>query len=121
MTTDAFTTAARAEAERRNPPIDRYPDDFTYPRAVLREHKRGEFEAAAEWARDHLAAQEPTDAEVEAATLGELAYLQGYDLANEEDRTEVLAWWNRMGEEARNSRLATARAALTAAKDARHG
>lgn len=82
--TDAFTTAARAEAARRNPPIDRYPDDFTYPRAALREHKRGEFEAAAEWARGYLAAHsdltvdsetvtvesdEPTDAEVEAAAI----------------------------------------------------
>ena len=66
-TTDPFTDAARAEAERRNPPIDRHPDDLTYPRAALREHKRGAFVAGAEWARAHLAAQEPTDAEVRAA------------------------------------------------------
>lgn len=112
--TDAFTTAARAEAERRNPPIDRYPDDFTYPRAVLREHKRGEFEAAAVWARDHLAAQEPTDAEKEAAmdALGcELRVVEngqatcdlhgGY--ATADDVCELVA------------------ITLTAAKEARHG
>lgn len=53
MTTDAFTTAARAAAER---------DWGTTVRA-----QRPAFIAGAEWARDHLAEQEPTDAEVEAA------------------------------------------------------
>ncbi|MGO2362324.1 MAG: hypothetical protein ACTH6N_14510 [Brachybacterium tyrofermentans] len=115
MNTDAFTTAARTEAGAL------YAVDWDTPAYYDGEDRREaeQFLAGAEWARDHLAAQEPTDAEVEAAALGVLAYLQGYDLANEEDRTEVLAWWNRMGEEARNSRLATARAALTAARKAR--
>ncbi|MGO1349698.1 MAG: hypothetical protein ACTMIL_12740 [Brevibacterium aurantiacum] len=49
MTTDAFTTAARAAAER---------DWGTTVRA-----QRPAFIAGARWARDHLAAQEPTDAE----------------------------------------------------------
>src|SRR5699024_6238443 len=51
MTTDPFTEAARAEAE------------VQCGNSFDLEH----FMAGAEWARDHLAAQEPTDAEVEAA------------------------------------------------------
>ena len=51
MTNDNFTEAARAEAERRF--------DFLSDASC--------FELGAEWARTHLAAQEPTDAEVEAA------------------------------------------------------
>ena len=50
MTTDPFTEAARAEAERRF--------DFLSDASC--------FEQGAEWARTHLAAQEPTTAEVEA-------------------------------------------------------
>lgn len=114
MTADAFTTAARAEAERRNPPIDRYPDDFTYPRAVLREHKRGEFEAAAGWARDHLAAKEPTDAEVEALVDSLNWAIRGTtdgDLIDQD--SDIPA-----GEVLRLIREG-ARAALTAAKEAR--
>ena len=51
MTTDNFTEAARAEAERRF--------DFLSDASC--------FEQGAEWARTHLAAQEPADAEIEAA------------------------------------------------------
>ena len=47
MTTDPFTDAARAEAE------------VQCGNSFDLEH----FMAGAEWARDHLAAQEPTDAE----------------------------------------------------------
>ena len=47
MTTDNFTEAARAEAERLSPLRG-------YQELVV---------LGAEWARDHLAAQEPTDAE----------------------------------------------------------
>lgn len=61
MTTDNFTEAeltdyARAEAETRWP--QRRTGHYVQQLA---------FVAGAEWARTHLAAQEPTDAEVEAA------------------------------------------------------
>lgn len=53
MTTDAFTTAARAEAERRWPkgtaPTSRVAERDAVSRLV--------FADAAEWARDHLAAE----------------------------------------------------------------
>ena len=51
MTTDNFTEAAYTEAERRF--------DFLSDASC--------FEQGAEWARTHLAAQEPADAEIEAA------------------------------------------------------
>lgn len=64
MTTDNFTEAARAEAEgrynrtvRRNKTADEWLD----------EGRASGFASGAEWARTHLASQEPTDAEVEAA------------------------------------------------------
>lgn len=63
--TDRFTTAARAEAER---------DWGTTVRA-----QRPAFIAGARWARDHLAAQDPTDAEVEAAK----AVLDSFEYADE--------------------------------------
>lgn len=53
MTTDPFTAAARAEARREAPHYDR--ETLAYGQHM------------AEWARTHLAAQEPTDAEVLAA------------------------------------------------------
>ena len=61
MTTDNFTEAARAEAERvreENAPLEYGTIRATFLDAFL---------AGAEWARTHLAAQEPTDAEVLAA------------------------------------------------------
>ena len=63
MTTDPFTDAARAEAERQVPPFEH--DEI--PPRDLTTWSRTAFRVGAEWARDHLAAQEPTDAEVEAA------------------------------------------------------
>ena len=57
MTTDNFTEAARAEAERvrdENSPLEYGTIRATFLDAFL---------AGAEWARTHLAAQEPTDAE----------------------------------------------------------
>lgn len=56
MTADPFTEAARTEAAYRD--MDPGPTG---------ENNRAWFVAGAEWARTHLAAQEPTDAEVEAA------------------------------------------------------
>lgn len=64
MTTDNFTEAARAEAERRYNRIARRnktADEW------LDEGRASGFTSGAEWARTHLAAQEPTDAEIEAA------------------------------------------------------
>ena len=60
MTTDNFTEAARAEAERRYSRIvrrNKTADEW------LDEGRASGFASGAEWARDHLAAQEPTDAE----------------------------------------------------------
>ena len=67
MNTNDFTKAARAEAERRYPALNPDAEELTYPRSALREHKRSAHVAGWEAARTHLAAQEPTDAEVEAA------------------------------------------------------
>lgn len=65
MTNDDFTEAARAEAEGKFPPPRE--SAVIYPLSAVRSHSRGAFLAGAEWARDHLAAQDPTDAEVLAA------------------------------------------------------
>ena len=70
--TDRFTTAARAEAERRHIPLDR-------PTAITEQCAVQGFQDGAEWARDHLAAQDPTDAEVEAAK----AVLDSFEYADE--------------------------------------
>ena len=64
MTTDNFTEAARAEAERRNP--SSAPNGLTRASNAI---SRRDFRDGAEWARTHLAQQEPTDAEVLAAAL----------------------------------------------------
>ena len=69
MTNDPFTEAARAEAERQYPALNPDAEELTYPRSALREHKRSAHVAGWEAARTHLAAQEPTDAEVEAAAV----------------------------------------------------
>ena len=60
MTADNFTDAARAEAERRHNRIvrrNKTADEW------LDEGRASGFTSGAEWARDHLAAQEPTDGE----------------------------------------------------------
>lgn len=97
---DSFESAARAEAKRRNPPINRHPDDFTYPRSVLREHKRGEFEVGAEWARTYLAEQEPTEDDVQAAVAAilsltdeteETARMDDIDVAWDHARAALIA------------------------------
>lgn len=64
MTPDNFTEAARAEAERRHPaPEIETGAQLGYTQTEIREVVRRTFTNAAEWARDYLAAQEPTDAE----------------------------------------------------------
>ena len=73
MTTDPFTDAARAEAERRWS-RDLLGDDALPGPARM--NRRIGFDLGAQWARTHLAAQEPTDAEVEAAARA-LAHWDG--------------------------------------------
>lgn len=92
MTDDDFTTAMRAESEAR----------FWFA------SDRGIFEEGAEWARARLAAQEPTDAEVEAAARA---------ISAEQDRRIGLkagAWWGG-AEYRRDFAREDARAALSAA------
>ena len=64
MTTDNFTKAARAEA------AERFPFSEGYESGV---YQRRGFVAGAAWARDRLAQQEPTDAEVLAALNADYA------------------------------------------------
>src|SRR5699024_9170089 len=93
MTTDPFTDAARAEAE------------VQCGNSFDLEH----FMAGAEWARDHLAAQEPTDAEVEAAARGLHAALEAVHGTA----------WDDLGKAHRNRWYDLARAAVSAARAAR--
>ena len=71
MTTDNFTEAARAEAERQNPVPPTY--DPKGPSQWERLLAQQAFRNGAEWARTHLAQQEPTDAEVLAALNADYA------------------------------------------------
>ena len=91
MTTDDFTTAARAEAE-------------SWIGMDLDDHDN--FVSGAEWARDHLDAQEPTDAEIEAAAR---VICEGTEAGD-------LAGW---GPETQRRFRSTARAALSTARAAR--
>lgn len=104
MNTNDFTKAARAEAERRYPALNPDAEELTYPRSALREHKRSAHVAGWEAARTHLAAQEPTDAEVEAAAVA-LA-VEGDDLGE----------WDSLSTYAQATYLRDARAALSAAR-----
>lgn len=108
MTTDDFTESARAEAERQFPaPL--YSTAWSESEVQI---KRALWEAGAEWARDYLAAQEPTEEEVEAAARA---------ISAEQDRRIGLkagAWWGG-AEYRRNFAREDARAALSAARAAR--
>lgn len=64
MTTDDFTDVLHEETQTRY-----HREAGTARGAVV-----SAFKAGALWARDHLAAQEPTDAEVEAAANAILAF-----------------------------------------------
>ena len=102
MTADNFTDAARAEAERKHPvPASYDPGVSQYERLLA----QGAFRNGAEWARAHLAAQEPTEDEVLAVARLFYRTQCGHDLLDGsvyKDR-----WMN------------TARAALSAARTAR--
>ena len=107
--TDPFTEAARAEAEARWP-----------QRRASHYVQQIAFAAGAEWARTHLAAQEPTDAEVEAAAITILADEGGFDLSDEDDAYHIYEiQWKDMDEGEMSGRLASARAALSAARAVR--
>ena len=109
MTNDNFNEAARAEAERRYSRVvrrNKTADEW------LDEGRASGFASGAEWARTHLAAQEPTDAEVEAAAR-ELASAAALIVAAGPKPWE---WWtDRNQARFRNA----ARAALPAARAAR--
>ncbi|MGO1349696.1 MAG: hypothetical protein ACTMIL_12730 [Brevibacterium aurantiacum] len=99
MTTDAFTDAATAA----------YEDYVRTPKmnvGTFRDRIAEAYMDAATWARDHLARQEVTDAEV-------LAALNAYEWVSwgDEPESELSAF---VGD-----RVPAMRAALTAAKEAR--
>ena len=71
-TTDDFTEAARAEAERRWPRLPQDPSGH-----YLNMGKRVGFDLGARWARAHLAAQEPTAAEHRIARLEAQSDIRG--------------------------------------------
>lgn len=99
MTTDPFTTAARAEAEKCAD-LAAAPEDFEYGLIVR------DFMAGAVWARAYLASQEPTDAEVEAVARYFYKTQTGSDLID----TSIY----------RENWLRIARSALAAGREARH-
>ena len=103
MTTDTFTETVRAEAERRAPL-----DGHTAP--ALHQECAGLVEMA-EWTRDHLATQEPTEAEVRAVKIALIQYEYRVVPGNE------LTMIRHLGREDEYDKRA--RAALSAARDAR--
>ena len=97
MTTDNFTKAARAEA------AERFPFSEGYEVGV---YQRRGFVAGAAWARDHLAQQEPTDAEVLAALNA-----QGVVVSPKMHPAPSLDYWGDKPAEAMRAALTAARAA----------
>ena len=102
MTTDDFTTAAHAEASRR------FPSGAPASSRFNAEQKAGRagFIGGAVWSRTHLAAQEPTNAEVEAVAR----YF--YKTQTSSDLIDTSLY--------RQNWLRIARNALAAAREARH-
>src|SRR5699024_6998293 len=96
MTTDPFTRAARAYARGR------YPSGTDLDR-----DRRMVVDEFAEWARAYLAAQEPTDAEVEAAAR------------TWAESGPTAAVWEQMAEERREYTRERMHACLSAARAAR--
>ena len=114
MTTDNFTEAARAEAERRYNRIARRnktADEW------LDEGRASGFTSGAEWAHDHLAAQEPTDDEVEAAARA----MRIETLAGTVRPGAAARWWDNgdVSPDEADKLRRLARAALSAARNAR--
>ena len=97
-TTDAFTQAAHAEAERI------YPNHDT---DTLESRGLDGFAMGAIWARTYLAAQEPTDAEVEAAATALLAFVHNQPVDRIREFYKVL---DRVGHWSMQARVALAAA-----------
>ena len=106
MTSDPFTEAARAEAERQYPALNPDAEELTYPRSALREHRRSAHVAGWEAARTYLAAQEPTGAEVLAALNA-----QGVVVSPKMHPAPSLDYWGDKPVEAMRAALSAARAA----------
>ena len=106
MTTDDFTEAARAEADERWPRLPHDPSGH-----YLNMGKRVGFELGASWARDHYAAQEPTDAECLAVLNVAIVPL------GEPPKRNGLADWNPAAVERVRAALSAARAARRDEKD----
>lgn len=100
MTADNFTKAAEAEAARL------YPSDGI---DILESRGLDGFAIGVIWARDYLATQKPTGAEVEAAAKAIYLFEGGY-------HTE--ASWEREKATRRDHYLTSALAALSAARKA---
>lgn len=107
MNADEFTTAARAEAEERWPHGPNRSQPLSHRERMDR---RAGFDLGAQWARDHLARQEATDAEARAATDAVRELLTG-------QTARPLGMGYQEFATVKASRIA--RAALTAAKGAR--
>lgn len=110
MTTDDFTEAARAEAERRHFPL------FGRPPVISAVAVQG-FQDGASWAHDHLAAQEPTDTEVEAAARSIYEYFPRKYM--DEFGFTCTAHWEDLEPHMQDEYRVVARAALSAARAAR--
>ena len=114
MTPDNFTEAARAEAERRYNRIvrrNKTADEW------LDEGRASGFTSGAEWAHDHLAAQEPTDDEVETAARA----MRIETLAGTVRPGAAARWWDNgdVSPDEADKLRRLARAALSAARAAR--
>ena len=109
MTTDDFTEAARAEAEKR------WPRDLLDVRPLpgpARLNRRIGFDLGAQWARTYLAAQEPTDAEVLAALNAQVIVM-----SPKVPPAPSLDYWGDKPAEAMRAALSAARAARRDEKD----
>lgn len=110
-TTDPFTTAARRRAEQF------VPLDGGEPNLIFRD--RRQLVEMAEWARSYLAAQEPDDAEVEAA-LTALLISESIALGQTADEAADYAIRELETRDLTNLRTGV-RCALSAARRARGG
>ena len=102
MTTDDFTKAAHAEGQARIAAMLEAAGASDDIRAWF----PAGFEKGAEWARTHLAAQEPTDAEVLAALNA-----HGVVMSPKMHPAPSLDYWGDKSAEAMRAALSAARAA----------
>ena len=114
MTNDNFNDAARAEAERRYNRIvrrNKTADEW------LDEGRASGFTSGAEWARARLAAQEPTEDEVE--TAARAMWIE--TLADTVRPGATARWWDNgdVSPDEADKLRRLARAALSAARAAR--